>query len=80
MLLRRGGKKIVATAGDNGVISPKGTVRVKRGGRQTFTITANPHYHVSDVQVDGKSVGARTSYTFQNVREDHTIAAAFNPD
>ena len=32
---------------------------------------------VSDVLVDGKSVGAVTSYTFETVREDHSIQAIF---
>src|SRR5207249_1980489 len=34
-------------------------------------------YHISDVTVDGASVGAVSSYTFTNVTANHTIAAAF---
>ncbi len=80
MWFRRGKKKIIASADDKGTISPKGTVTVKRGADQTFTIKANPHYQISDVQVDGKSVGAKTEYTFNKVKEDHTITAVFKPE
>ncbi|MDD3856842.1 MAG: hypothetical protein PHP43_02190, partial [Methanoculleus sp.] len=34
-------------------------------------------YTVDDVAVDGESVGARTTYTFEGVDADHTIAATF---
>ena len=68
---------ITATAGSNGSISPSGTVTVEDGTDQTFTITANSGYHISDVLVDGASVGAVSSYTFENVTGDHTIEATF---
>lgn len=71
---------ITATAGSNGSISPSGTVTVEDGTDQTFTITANSGYHISDVLVDGASVGAVSSYTFENVTGDHTIAATFARD
>ena len=50
------------------------------GGDRTFTITADAHYHVADVTVDGVSIGAVTSYTFTNVTADHTIDATFAID
>src|SRR5207247_1843058 len=68
---------ITATAGANGSISPSGTVLLNYGGNQSFTITADPHYHVADLLVDGSSVGPVTSYTFTNVTADHSIAASF---
>ncbi len=68
---------ITATAGSNGSISPSGAVKVQPGTNKTFTITPNSCYHVSDVVVDGVSVGARSSYTFYNVTTDHTISASF---
>jgi hypothetical protein len=77
---RRSKKKIVASAGDNGTITPKGTVKINRGADQTFTITANPHYQISDVQVDGKSIGPKSSYTFTKVKENHKISATFKPE
>jgi len=68
---------IKASAGDNGTISPSGTITVNYGGNQTFTITPNTGYRVSNVQVDGASVGAVTAYTFNNVTANHTISATF---
>lgn len=68
---------ITATAGSGGSISPSGAVVVNSGGSQTFTITPNANYHVADVLVDGASVGAVTSYTFNNVTANHTIGASF---
>jgi len=68
---------ITSSAGANGSISPSGAVVVSSGANQSFTITANSGFHVSDVQVDGSSVGAVTSFTFTNVTANHTIAASF---
>ena len=68
---------ITASAGAGGKISPSGSVRVSRNSDKTFTITANEGYVISDVLVDGKSVGAVEKYTFEKVREKHTIEAVF---
>jgi LPXTG-motif cell wall-anchored protein len=68
---------ITASAGANGSISPSGAVTVPDGNNQLFTITPNQNYHVTNVLVDGSSVGAVTSYTFTNVITDHTISASF---
>ncbi|MBK7147282.1 MAG: lamin tail domain-containing protein [Bacteroidetes bacterium] len=68
---------IEATAGANGNISPSGTVSVSAGNNQSFTITADPGYVIADVEVDGSSVGAVGSYTFNIVSAPHTIHATF---
>ena len=68
---------IKATAGANGSISPSGWTSVREGWNQTFTITPDKGYAVAKVLVDGKSVGAVTSYTFKNVTKGHTIEAVF---
>jgi hypothetical protein len=68
---------ITASAGAGGSISPSGTVTVNHGSDQTFTITPNTGYHVSDVVVDDLSVGTVTSYTFTEVTSNHTINATF---
>ena len=68
---------IQATAGTGGAISPSGKISVREGRNQVFTITPDQGYAVSDVQIDGESVGAVTSYTFENVRKAHTIAVSF---
>lgn len=68
---------LVASAGANGSISPSGTTQVNSGANQTYIITPATCYQVSDVLVDGASVGAVSSYTFTNVTANHTIAASF---
>lgn len=68
---------INAGAGENGSISPSGRVAVPAGGSRTFTITADEGYVVADVLVDGVSVGPVGSYTFSNVRANHTISVIF---
>ena len=68
---------IRASAGANGTISPVGWTSVGEGGEQTFTITPDAGYAVAKVLVDGRSVGAVSSYTFRNVTQDHTIEAVF---
>ena len=69
---------ITASAGVGGSISPMGAVGVSHGQSQTFDITPNAGYAISDVLVDGTSVGAVSSYTFEDVTSDHTIHAAFS--
>ena len=68
---------IKATAGENGSISPAGRSSVRQGEDLTYTITPDKGYAVADVLVDGKSVGAVDSYTFEDVKKSHTIEAVF---
>ncbi|MGN6555086.1 MAG: sialate O-acetylesterase [Verrucomicrobiota bacterium] len=72
------GYTITATAGAGGSISPSGTVLVPSGSDQSFTITALAGGAVSNVLVDGVSLGAITGYTFTNVAANHTIEATFS--
>ena len=68
---------IKATAGAGGSISPYGNVSVREGRDQTFTITPNKGYAVSNVKIDGKSIGAVKSYTIENVNRTHSIEVIF---
>lgn len=68
---------ITASAGASGSISPSGVTTVADGASQAFTITPQSGYHVSDVVVDGVSVGALSAYTFTSVSVGHSIYAAF---
>ncbi len=68
---------VTASAGANGSITPAGAVSVYSGYDQTFTIEADSGYTIADVTVDGSSVGAVSSYTFNNVLANHTISATF---
>ncbi|MEG1578064.1 MAG: S-layer homology domain-containing protein, partial [Oscillospiraceae bacterium] len=68
---------IVAAAGAGGTVSPSGRVPVCEDLDKTFTFTPTKGWVVSDVLVDGVSVGAVPSYTFQNVQKNHTINVVF---
>lgn len=67
---------ITVTGGEGGSITPT-TIQVNRGDNQTFLISANNRYIISDVLVDGVSVGVVSSYEFKNVTANHTIEARF---
>jgi hypothetical protein len=69
---------ITATAGINGNITPAGVSEVPFGSNQIYTFTAEAGFHISDVLVDGQSVGAPESYTFFGVTKGHTIAVNFS--
>ena len=68
---------ISASAGVNGHVSPSGEVSVDSQSDQNFTIAADSGHQISDVLVNGESVGAVSSYTFYNVRSDQTVHVAF---
>ena len=68
---------ITASAGEGGTIDPSGEVTVNAGETQTFTITADDGWHISDVKVNGESVGAVESYEMDAAG---TIEALFEED
>jgi subtilisin family serine protease len=68
---------IVATAGTGGTITPSGSIPVGCSESATFQIAAAACYTIADVVVDGVSIGAQSTYTFNNVQADHTIEASF---
>jgi len=66
---------VVIIQGANGTITAG---KIGSDGKQKFTIKADPGYEISDVLVDGKSVGAVSEYTIANAGSKHTITAEFN--
>ena len=68
---------LTATAGNGGSINPAGEVIRNHGTDLVYTITPDNNYFLVDVEVDGISVGAVTSYTFSNISANHTINATF---
>ncbi len=71
---------ITASAGANGSIEPTGQVTVKEGGSKVYSFTADDGYHIKNVLVDDESQGAITSYTFDDLKANHTIAVSFEKD
>ncbi|MBN1764024.1 MAG: LamG domain-containing protein [Sedimentisphaerales bacterium] len=68
---------ISASAGAGGSISPEGTIQSESGSNRSFSITPDNGYHIENVVVDGISQGTLTSYTFNNINENHTITVSF---
>ena len=71
------GYTIAASAGTGGTINPSGVVGVLDGSNQQFTISPNPGYHLANLLIDGVHKDSTTSYTFTEVRGNHTIDALF---
>ena len=69
---------ISGSAGIGGSLAPVGTILVDQGSNRTYTITANSGYQISNVIVDGVSIGVVSSFTFTNITSNHTIAASFS--
>jgi hypothetical protein len=68
---------ITVTAGIGGSVDPKGSVAVKEGESETFTIEANEGYMIYEVKVDGEDIGPIEEYTFEEVDMDHTLYVVF---
>lgn len=60
-----------------GFINFSGEVQVEKGSNQTFIITTKTGYEMTDLLVDGTSVGINNTYTFNNITANHTISAKF---
>ena len=57
--------------------SSSGDISVSQGNDHTFTFTPNKGYTIFDVKIDGKSIGAVDTYTFENIDANHTIEVIF---
>ena len=52
---------------------------MNQGASQTFAITPDTGFYISDVQVDGASIGAVTTYAFSSITANHSVIASFAP-
>ena len=68
---------LTSSAETGGTIKPSGEKKIVKEGTQSYRIKANDGYKISDVLVDGKSVGAVGMYTFSEIDKDHSIVARF---
>jgi hypothetical protein len=70
---------VSASSGPGGTISPNGTgMFAYPGSVWMFTIKPNPGYKILDVQDNGVSMGAISTYKFAIVQESHMINATFS--
>lgn len=70
---------IAASTTGNGTISPAGTTSYLKRKAIRYTLTPAPDHHIIDVKVNGNSVGAVDSYTFDPIQSNQTIEATFGP-
>jgi hypothetical protein len=71
---------IESSVGPNGGGSIDSSFYVMENRSHTFHIVPEINWFIEDVLVNGVSVGAIESYTFENVISEHTIQAFFAPD
>jgi hypothetical protein len=68
---------VTASVTGKGTITPSGATAVNEGDDVTYTFTPDAGNAITDVVVDGQSLGIVTSYTFDDVAANHTIQAKF---
>lgn len=68
---------VLVSVGYGGTASPEGSISVEENGAITIGFTPDEGYEILSVTVDGQDVGAKTSYTLSNVRENHTVVVTF---
>jgi len=71
---------MVFLAGNNGSIDPFGSFFVDEGSDVTVTMTPDLNYHVSDVLVNGESIGPVNEYTFENIQDHIRLEVLFSID
>jgi hypothetical protein len=67
---------VSATAG--GTVLPAGNIVLSYGGSQTFSITPDYGYQLTNLTVNGTVQRLATSYTFTNVQTNQTVSVAFS--
>lgn len=68
---------IKASSGKGGAISPSGTSLADSGSYKTYIFTPSNGYCISSVKIDGISISPIASYTFNNIKANHTISVSF---
>ncbi|MDT8419622.1 MAG: putative Ig domain-containing protein [Desulfuromonadales bacterium] len=71
---------ITAIASEGGAISPAGENLLAYGGSLSISIAAASGFYLSDVIVDGVSIGPVRQYLFADVVAHHQIEAEFLPE
>lgn len=68
---------VEAIASEGGTISPNGTKNVLLGSDLDFEIKPNAGYRISDIFVNGESIGITEMYSLLGISEDTVIEARF---
>lgn len=70
---------VTVSCGDGGSVFPNGSNRLKKGSSRFYTITPNMGFVVSDVKVNGMSIGPVAGYRISNIQEDTSLEVYFEP-
>ena len=68
---------IAASADNHGTINPSGDITVSAGRNSTFSFLPEQGYEVDQVILNGLPIGQQNTYSFNNVRGNHTISVTF---
>ncbi len=68
---------VTVSCGDGGSVFPNGSNRLKEGSSRFYTITPNAGFIVSDVKVNGTSIGPVSGYRISNIQADASLEVFF---
>ena len=71
---------VEASYNNGGEVTPNGISKVCFGDSLTYTFTPNTGYHIRNIEVDNKKIKVADSYTFTNIKDNHTITVEFAID
>jgi len=69
--------EVETSAGEGGIISPSGVLKVDHGGSVAFAIKPAVGYGIGELILDGAPVRAASDYSLEQVTEDHKIEVNF---
>ena len=68
---------VSVNSGENGKADPSGVVNVDYDSELSVIFTPNFGYAVGSVIADGKEMTPSSKYTFENIKENHTLSVSF---
>jgi sialate O-acetylesterase len=68
---------IAASGNGGGSVTPTGSVPVEQGESRTFSVVPKTGTFVRSLKVDGNEMGSRDTFSFVDVRDNHTLSASF---
>ena len=70
---------ITVVCGENGTISPSGTISVEYGSSKTFSIIPSQYCGIAYVEINGKNIEINNTIEINNITENIILKVGFNP-
>jgi len=70
---------IDSISGQHGMIEPEGNLIVAKNDQQVFNILPDNGFEIEKLIIDGMTIAQSKTYTFNDIRSNHSIAASFHP-